>query len=209
MMSCSVYTFARTKVVNTKMADRKCFPPCWFCKYRCIICLQPASITTDVNGEDILHCSDQCLQIAYKNPGVISILPPGHEISHTPDGKGSQRVTLPNGHSVVCHITRDYLRENGKTGQFTIFLCSDDAGDEETQLYVLYHQFNLLRQLTFGFYVCGTTLKPLKHLPCSNKDQELKCLNYMQLLFSTEPIDDILKAAIKRHGISHLRKDTM
>lgn len=191
---------------SSKPVDIKCFPPCWFCGSRCCVCLKPADITTSINGENILHCSEDCLKVIYQNPGVIHILPPGYKVCNDPNGIG-HGVTLPHGHCVVFHVRRDYKRKSGRFGQYILFVCMDT--DSCNMPYVLYHQFNSLRQLTFGFYISHTSFEPKEPLQYQNKEDQMKCLNYLQQILTLEPVGEIIRSTLAKFSVSTLQLDTL
>lgn len=184
--------------------DIKCTPSCWFCEHRCCVCLQPAGITTSINGEGILHCSESCLKIIYQNPGVIHLLPPDFKVVNNPDGINCG-VTLPSGHQVIFHVCRDYKRSSGRFGQYILIVCVDTT----TRPYILYHQFNSLRQITFGFYISPDRFEPKEPLRCNKNNDQIKCLKYTQQVLTLEPIEDIIKSALTKHGVSSLQPDTL
>ena len=186
--------------------DIKCVPSCWFCEHRCCVCLQPADIITNISGENILHCSESCLKTIYQNPGVIHLLPPNFKLVNNPDGTNCS-VTLPFGHQAIFHVCRDYQRKNGRFGQYTLIFCV--SADSTRRPYVLYHQFNSLRQISFGFYVSPDSFEPKEPLQCSNKNDQIKCLKYMQQIMTLEPIGDIVKSTLAKHGVSSLQPDTL
>ena len=184
--------------------DIKCVPSCWFCEHRCCVCLQPADITTNINGENILHCSESCLKVIYQNPGVIHLLPPDFRVVNNPDGIKCG-VTLPLGHQKVFHVCRDYKRKDGRFGQYLLIICVNLA----KRPYVLYHQFNSLRQITFGFNLLPDSFEPIEPLQCDNKKDQIKCLKYMQQILTLEPIGDIIKSSLAKYGVSSLELDTL
>ena len=184
--------------------DIKCVPSCWFCEHRCCVCLQPADITTNINGESILHCSESCLETIYQNPGVIHLLPPDFKVVNNPNGTDSS-VMLPVGHQTILHICRDYKRKDGRFGQYLLIVCVDSTNTP----YILYHQFNSLRQINFGFYVSLDSFEPKEPLQCDSKNDQIKCLKYMQQVMTMEPIGDIVKSALANHGVSSLQLDTL
>ena len=162
---------------------------------------------TDINGEAITHCSDTCLQVLFQNPGIIQLLPPGFEVKNNPN-KEKGDLTLPGGHQVVLHVCREYRRKDGRNGYYTLILCTNTVkGDEEFPAYkpyVLYHQFNSLRKLTFGFHILEDNLEPHIPLPCATQEDQVRCLRFMQQLVALEPIGDILRTALKERGVSKL-----
>lgn len=186
--------------------DIKCVPSCWFCEHRCCVCLQPADITTNINGEDIPHCSDPCLQIIYQNPGIIHLLPSNFKVVNNPDGVNSS-VMLPNGHQAIFHVCRDYQRKDGRFGQYVVIVCVN--ADSDRRPYILYHQFNSLRQITFGFYVSPNNFEPKEPLQCDNKKDQVKCLKYVQQILTLEPIGDVIKSALAKFGVTSLGPDTL
>jgi len=192
--------------LRAKTVDIKCFPPCWFCESRCCVCLQPANITTSINGESILHCSENCLKVIYQNPGIIHILPHGYKVVNNPNGIDSS-VTLPQGHRVILHVCRDYKRKSGRFGQYILFVCVNT--DSCSMPYVLYHQFNSLRQLTFGFYISQTSFEPKEPLQYQKKEDQMKCLNYLQQILTLEPVGEIITSTLAKCGVSTLQLDTL
>ena len=191
---------------STKRMDIKCSSLCWFCERRCLVCLQPADIVTNINGENIHHCCDECLQVVYKNPGIIHLLPVGYEVVNNPSGEGNG-VILPTGHQRLLHISRKYRRNDGRYGHYTLIVCANIAigGD----IYVLYHQFNFLRQVTFGFYISSDNLEIKKPLQCSSKEDQMKCLRYMNQLIALEPFGEIIKTALAEQGVLNFELDTL
>ena len=191
---------------STKRMDIKCSSLCWFCEHRCLVCLQPAKIVTNINGEQIRHCCDECLQVVYQNPGIIHLLPADYKVLNKPSGEGNV-VTLPTGHQKLFHISREYRRKDGRYGHYTLILCANlTIGGN---LYVLYHQFNFLRQITFGFYISSDNLEPEKPLQCSSKEDQMKCLRYMNQLIALEPFGNIIKTALAEQGVSKLELDAL
>ena len=194
-------------VLSFSRPDIKCSPPCWFCKDRCLVCLSPAEQTSRICGEDILHCSDPCLQIMFKNPGIINLLPPNFEVVNSPDQVGC-RVVLPEGHSVVVHTCRHYKRKDEKFGQYILMLCVNKK-NVDSEPYLLYHQFNALRQITFGFFVSynswefGSPLGPLSEV------NQMKCLKFMRQLLVLEPIQETMRDMLAQQGISDFTPNTM
>ncbi len=193
-------------VILNFRTDIKCSPPCWFCKHRCLVCLQPALLTTTVNGEDILHCSDPCLQIVFKNPGIIHILPPGFEIVNSPEA-GQSKIKLPTGHRVLIHTCHDYRRKDGRCGQYVLMLCMNKKGID-AQPYILYHQFNSLCQLTFGFLISYHSFDPGTPLAPLNEQDLLQCLKLKRNLLAIEPIGKTLQNLLIEQGVSTLSPDT-
>lgn len=186
--------------------DIKCVPSCWFCTHRCCVCLEPADITTSINGEDILHCSDTCLKIIYQNPGIIHLLPPDFKVINNPDGIDCN-VILPSGHQAIFHVCCDYKRKDGRFGQYVLIVCVN--ADANRRPYILYHQFNSLRQITFGFYVLPNSFEPKEPLQCNNKMDQIKCLKYVQQVLTLEPVGDIIRSALTKHGVLSLQPDTL
>lgn len=192
--------------------DIKCSPPCWYCLNLCDVCLQPADIQTDVNGELIRHCSSTCLDMLLQNPGVIHLLPQGFTVQSKPTIDEST-VQLPEKHQAILHILREYSRKDGRNGHYLLILCvNTEAGDElfpAYKPYVLYHQFNLLRQITFGFYLNVESLEPSKPLNCEKHEDRLRCLRFMQQVAQLEPISDILRVRLKEHNILDLKPEEL
>lgn len=184
---------------RTRKMDVKCSSPCWFCEHRCIVCLEPTDTMTNVNGENLRLCSDECLLVVYQNPGIIHLLPPGYKVSNNPSGEKNE-VQLPPGHQRLFHVTRDYTRDDGRHGSYTVILCTDSANPPN--LYALYHQFNLIRQLTFGFYVSASNFEPEKPLENPDSQAQMKCLRYMDQLLSLEPIGQIIQSALAKHDMA-------
>ena len=198
------YTYWNAYVCNfTFRTDSRCSPPCWFCKHRCVVCVQPALMRTEINGENILHCSGPCLQIVLQNPGIVCLLPPGFEMVNSPSGRGS-RVVLPSGHRVLIHTCQDYTRKDGRYGQYVLMLCISNES-----LYILYHQFNSLRQLSFGFFISKDDLEPTEPLAPLEKDEERKCLKFMQQLFVLEPIMKRVQDLLIQQGVTEFSLDKM
>ena len=160
-------------------------------------------MSTEINGENILHCSDSCLQIVLQNPGIICLLPPGFEMVNSPSGQGS-KVALPSGHRVLMHMCRDYKRKDGRYGQYVWMLCINNEN-----LYILYHQFNSLRQLAFGFFVSNGDLEPTEPLTPLEKDDERKCLKFMQQLLILEPIMKQVQDRLIQQGVTEFSLDKM
>ena len=96
-------------------------------------------------------------------------------------------VTLPVGHQAVLHVCRDYKRKDGRFGQYLLIVCVDLTNTP----YILYHQFNSLQQITFGFYVSPDGFEPKEPLQCDSRNNQIKCLKYMQQVMTMEPIGDM------------------
>ena len=184
--------------------DIKCVPTCWFCEHRCCVCLQPADITTSINGENILHCGESCLKVLYQNPGITHLLPSDFKLVNNPNRVGST-VTLPSGHNAIFHVCRNYKRKSGRFGQYLLIVCVNSAKTP----YILYHQFNSLRQISFGFYISPKSFEVKEPLQCNNKNDQIKCLKYMQQIVTLEPIGDIIKSALADHGVTSLEPDAL
>ena len=169
------------------------------------MCLQPAELKTNINGETITHCSDTCLQVLFQNPGIIHLLPPGFVVENNREKCG---LTLPSGHQVILHICREYRRKDGRNGHYTLILCTNMVkGDKDFPVYkpyILYHQFNSLRKLTFGFHILENNLEPHMPLLCAKQEDQVRCLRFMQQLVTLEPVGDILRTALKERGVSEL-----
>lgn len=192
--------------------DIKCSPPCWYCLNLCDICLQPADIQTNVNGELIRHCSSNCLDILLQNPGIIHLLPQGFTV-HSKPTTDESKVELPEKHRAILHVLREYTRKDGRNGQYLLILCvNTETGDElfpAYKPYVLYHQFNLLRQITFGFYLKMDNLEPSEPLLCEKHEDRLRSLHFMQQVAQLEPLSDILRSRLREHNILSLKSEEL
>ena len=197
---------------SREVFDIKCSPPCWYCKYRCDICLKQTDVTTDINGESIRHCSNTCLEMLLANPGIIHLLPQGFSI------RSSQNcdeclLQLPDSHQAILHVHCDYLREDGRNGNYLLILCISTKAKDETPPastpYVLYHQFNSLRQITFGFYIATDSLEPSQPLVCEKPEHRLKCLRYLQQVAKLEPIANILRTKLEECNAFPLKPEEL
>jgi len=146
------------------------------------------------------------LNIIYQNPGIIHLLPPDFKVVNNPDGINCN-VILPSGHQAIFHVCRDYKRKDGRFGQYMLIVCVN--ADRSRRPYILYHQFNSLRQITFGFYVSPDSCEPKEPLQCDNVTDQIKCLKYMQQVLTLEPVGDIIKSTLAKHGVSSLQSDTL
>lgn len=164
-------------------------------------------LTSKINGEDILCCSDECLQVIFQNPGIIHLLPAGFQVVNNPGGTGSM-ITLPEGHQVLLHTCRDYKRKDGRFGQYILMLCINKEKVDASP-YLLYHQFNSLRQLTFGFFVSYKSLESREPLTPLNREDQMKCLKYMQQLLVLEPIGKTMQDMLVHQGVSEFLPDTV
>lgn len=164
-------------------------------------------LTSKINGEDILHCSDPCLQVVFQNPGIIHLLPAGFQVVNNPSDTGS-KVTLPEGHHVLLHTCRDYKRKDGRFGQYILMLCINKE-KVDAHPYLLYHQFNSLSQLTFGFFVSYNSLESGEPLAPLSKEDQMKCLKYMQQLLVLEPIRKTMQDMLVQQGVSEFLPDTV
>ena len=191
-------------IYRKEIVDIKCSPPCWYCQHSCDICLKPADIQTDVNGECIQHCSDACLELLFQTPGIIHLLPEGFAVHSKPNIDDSEML-LPNKHRAILHICREYRRKDGRSGHYLLILCvNTETGDKDFpayEPYVIYHQFNLLRQITFGFYLKKDCLEPSEPLICEKQEDRLRCLRYLQQVTELEPISTILGAKLKEQSV--------
>lgn len=160
-----------------------------------------------MNGELIRHCSNACLDVLLQNPGVIHLLPQGFAVRNQPNIEESE-VQLPDKHRAILHVIREYTRKDGRNGQYLLILCiNTETGDKvfpAYEPYVLYHQFNLLRQITFGFYLKMDSLEPSQPLNCENHERRLRCMRFMQQVTQLEPISEILRTRLREHNILEL-----
>lgn len=166
-----------------------------------------------MNGESIRHCSEACLDVLFQSPSIIHLLPQGFAVLHSKLSTEESEVQLPHKHQAVLHVHRDYNRKDGRNGHYLLILCvNTEEGDEEFPAYkpyVLYHQFNLLRQITFGFYVITNSLEPSQPLLCEKQEDRLRCLRYMQQIVELEPISDILRTRLREHNILDFKPDEL
>ena len=192
--------------------DIKCSPPCWYCLNLCDMCLQPADIQTNVNGELIRHCSSSCLDMLLQNPDIIHLLPQGFTV-HNKSTIDKSKVELPEKHRAILHVLREYTRKDGRNGQYLLILCMNtETGDElfpAYKPYVLYHQFNSLRQISFGFYLKMDSFEPSEPLRCEKHEDQLRSLRFMQQVALLEPLSDILRSRLREHNILDLKYEEL
>ena len=208
-----LYLICSTLLTNRKeKLDIKCSPPCWYCQYLCDICVKKATNQTDVNGESIRHCSDSCLDKLFQNPGIVHLLPEGFTIRSNPN-IDKCKVQLPDDHQAILHTHCIYKRNDGRSGNYLLILCMNTKEKDEHfpayKPYVLYHQFNLLRQITFGFYIMMDSLEPSQPLLCKKQEDRLRCLRFMQQVTKLEKIASILQTKLKEHNIFVLKPEDL
>ena len=136
----------------------------------------------------------------FENPGITHLLPPDFEVVNSPNHKGS-KVVLPIGHQMLIHTCRDYKRKDGRFGQYILMLCINKE-KVDCDPYLLYHQFNSLRQITFGFFISYGSLEFGSPLALLTKENQMKCLKFMQKLLVLEPIRKTMQEMLAQQGIS-------
>ena len=143
--------------INRKYVDKRCQPPCWYCRDKCTKCFKVCPIDTD------LYCSDSCRDKPKSPPHLFSSLPDNFIVKRSFDKSIPSQITLPLGHRQLFHATGSSSRPDGTiVSEMTIILCIGDGSPPYSmdKPYVIFQDYKPLynRLANVSFYVSPVDL---------------------------------------------------
>ena len=110
-------------------------------------------------------------------------------------------MKVPEGHSIVTHISTPFNSESGTSGELTVFLCK--AGQElNDRTYILCHFHSLVEQFSVGMFISTTDLLPMELLPGSDCNEKNR--NYIDSLYSTSIVQMTLLHVLNKHELTSI-----
>ena len=126
---------------NRKYVDKRCQPPCWYCRDRCTNCFNICP------GETDSYCSDSCRDKPASPPHLFSSLPDNFVVKRSFDKSIPSQVVLPSGHRQLFHATGSSSRPDGTmVSEMTIILCIGEGTPPFTmdKPYVIFQDYKPL-----------------------------------------------------------------
>ena len=185
---------------NRKFVEKRCQPPCWYCRDRCANCFSICPADTG------LYCSDSCRDKPKSTPHLFSSIPDNFIVNRSFDKSIPSQVILPPGHRQLFHATGSSSRPDGTiVSEMTIILCIGEGAPPFTRdkPYVIFQDYKPIynRLANVSFYISSVDLS-IQEPVCS--DDVAGCVFISQLHAKHYNIPEGLQEALKRRGFMNM-----